>query len=186
MLRNHPKVSNYHVIQFLAVFVVVLPFMLLASEAHANGYGEGTSILAPVISRWLHVIGGVILLGGALFFRFIVQPAAKSTLEQQTLETFNTEVTRRWKKMVHPLIAVLLVSGLYNYYLHIPAHQGDGQYHMLMGIKIILAILVFTIVSLLVSSKDRPAIKTNRATLSLISVLLGIVIVALAGYLKVR
>lgn len=186
MVSTHKKTPESPVIRFLITMLLLSPLILMASKAYANGYGEGASILAPVISRWLHVVGGVILLGGALFYRFIVQPAAKSTLEPQSLVSLNSEITRRWKKLVHPLIAILLVSGLYNYYLHLPAHQGDGPYHMLMGIKIILALLVFTIVSLLVSSKDRPKIHANRAALSFISVLFGVIIVVIAGYLKVR
>lgn len=166
--------------------VPALLFLMLASSAYANGAGEESALLLPVLSRWLHVLGAVILLGGAVFISLVLTPAASATLDAEAQLTLRKAVLQRWRRWAHPLIALLLLSGLYNYYLQMSAHQGDGPYHMLMGIKILLALLLFVLISIAISSKERPKIEANRKTLLLINVVLGIGIVLIAGYLKIR
>ena len=94
----------------------------------------------------------------------------------------------RWRRFVHGGIALLLASGLYNFLVvTMPAHKGDGRYHMLVGIKMLLALVLFFLASALVgrSSALQGLRDKARATLS-VMILLAAVIVAISGYLKIR
>src|SRR3954464_2838898 len=102
------------------------------------------------LSRWLHVGTAIVLLGGSVFLRFVALPAAER-LTSEASETLRERVRATWKLFVHAGVALLLVSGLYNYLAVLaPKHQGDGLYHALMGIKILVALAVFFLVEVLV------------------------------------
>lgn len=138
-------------------------------------------------SRWLHVIVAVVLVGGTVFMRYVVLPAA-ADLPEEEHNKFRDRLTGRWKRFVHGGIGLLLLSGFYNYIaIAIPAHKGDGLYHAIMGTKIILAFIVFFIASALVGkSAAFEKLRENRKKWLSIAVLLGVLIIAMAGFLKVR
>src|ERR1700727_1835574 len=100
---------------------------------------EGALLLA-VLFRWIHVGSAIVVLGGSVFLRFVLMPAADK-LPEETHRTLRADLVRIWKRFVHAGIALFLISGFYNYALvTIPEHRGDGLYHALMGIKIIIAL----------------------------------------------
>lgn len=139
---------------------------------------------ADVLSRWAHVGTAIVLLGGAVFSRFVLLPAA-AELSEPEHDKLKAGVLGRWKKFVHAGIALLLVSGFYNFFRAIPTHKGQGAYHALIGIKILLAFGIFFIASAMVgrSSLAVAMRKDARRWVGLI-VLLGAVIVAISGYAK--
>ncbi|WP_437223746.1 hypothetical protein SH661x_003338 [Planctomicrobium sp. SH661] len=143
----------------------------------------------PVItlSRCLHILGAIALFGGAIFTRYVLMPAA-SELPENEHEKLKSAVTRRWKMFVHLGITVIFFSGFYNYLVVMaPAHKGDGRYHMLMGIKILLAMVVFFIASVLPGRIPAFAQMRRNSKFWLgISILLSTIIVVIAGVLKVR
>ena len=145
--------------------------------------------MEPVValSRILHILGAIFLFGGVLFMRYILSPAA-STLPDDQHEKLRSEVTNRWKFVVHAGIAVLIFTGFYNYlWVMKPLHEGDGPYHMWMGIKILLAFVVFFIGSALVGrTKALEAIRNKRMLWLSVLVTLSTIIVVIAGVLKVR
>ena len=106
--------------------------------------------LLPLISRVVHVATAIVLVGGSVFMRFALMPAAEE-LGQAEHDGLRERVLGRWRRVVHGGIALLLLSGLYNYLAVMrPAHQGDGPYHMLVGIKMLLALVLFFLASALV------------------------------------
>jgi uncharacterized membrane protein len=147
---------------------------------------DGTLALYTLF-RWLHVGTAIVLLGGSVFMRFVLMPAAEK-LPSDAHETLRGHVRAVWKVFVHVGITLLLASGLYNYIaVMIPQHKGDGLYHALMGIKILLALAVFFLAEALVGRA--PAFEGLRQKLKLwlgVVVLLGALIVAISGFLKVR
>ncbi len=131
--------------------------------------------------RWLHVGSAIVLLGGAICLKFVVGPV----LKDQSLE-LREAIRGRWKKFVHAGIAGLLVSGLVNYIRALPQHRGDGLWHAMVDTKIILALAVFFIASVLVGrSKGTQKFRDNAGKWTTIVVLLGLLIVALSGVAKV-
>jgi len=139
------------------------------------------------LSRCLHILGAITLFGGAIFMRYVLYPAA-SQLPETEHELLKQGVTKRWKPFVHIGITVLVLSGLYNYLaVAAPQHHGDGKYHMLMGIKILLALIVFFIASVLPGRIPAFAgMRRNAKTWLSVAILCSTAVVIIAGVLKIR
>ncbi len=148
-----------------------------------------TSLFLFSLTRFIHILSAVILVGGTIFIRFVLQPAAAATLSPDQHDQFRAKVMSRWKWIVHRGIGLLLISGLINYGREIATgtHKGDGLYHALLGIKIILAFAIFFIASVLVgrSPKFESWRKDIRKWLA-INIALAVIIIAISGFLKVR
>jgi uncharacterized membrane protein len=140
--------------------------------------------LVQVISRWAHVGTAIVLLGGSVFLRFVVLPAAQALPETEHAQ-LRERIMARWKKIVMAGITLLLVTGFYNYYLRMQ-QPVKPQYHMLMGIKILLAFGVFFLASALTGrSAGLAAIRRDASRWLGVLIGLAAITVAIAGYLKV-
>jgi uncharacterized membrane protein len=138
-----------------------------------------------VISRWVHVGTAIVLLGGAFFARFVLFPSAEELPEAEH-ERLRSGVLGRWKRVVHAGIALLLISGLYNFWRAIPTHKGQTAYHAVIGIKILLALVIFFLASALVGRSSLAAsLRRNPRLWTGFIVLLGAIIVALSSYAKI-
>lgn len=148
-----------------------------------------TTTLLFTITRFAHVMTAIVLVGGTVFLRFVLLPAAMQTLSPDAHDQLRAKVMAIWKRFVHRGIGVLLISGAINYGRIIAdhSHKGDGLYHALIGIKILLAFAVFFIASVLVgkSAKFEGMRKDARKWL-LINLALATIIVGISGFLKVR
>ena len=139
-----------------------------------------------VLSRIAHVATAIVLVGGTVFMRFVLMPAAKELPEAEH-DQLRQRLMARWKRVVHGGIALLLLSGLYNYMQQIPKHKGDGLYHALLGTKMLLAVAVFFIASALVGrSAAFEKMRQNRAKWMGVIVLFSALIVVISGFVKVR
>ncbi|MBC7815790.1 MAG: hypothetical protein IAG10_02700 [Planctomycetaceae bacterium] len=139
-----------------------------------------------VLSRVLHVAVAIVLVGGTVFMRFLLMPAAKELPEAEH-DQLRQRLFARWKPVVHRGIAVLLLSGVFNYIQQRPKHAGDSLYHALMGTKMLLALVVFFIASALVGrSATFEKMRQNRAKWMGLIVLLSALIVGISGFVKVR
>ncbi|REJ84427.1 MAG: hypothetical protein DWQ34_19855 [Planctomycetota bacterium] len=139
-------------------------------------------LIVDLISRWIHVGAAIVLLGGSIFMRFVLMPSAAALTESEH-EKLRERILLRWKKLVMAGITLLLLTGFYNYLAGDPP---SPRYHMLMGIKILLALAVFFLASAITgrSSALQP-IRQNRAWWLTVLIALASVVVAIAGYLKV-
>lgn len=140
-----------------------------------------------LLSRWVHVGTAIVLLGGTAYVRFVLQPAA-SQLPDEQHQKLRELVTARWKRFVHGGIFLLLVTGLWNWLVAAnPAPEFRKTYQMIMGIKFLIALLLFVVASAVVGrSKAFDRLRQNpKRALGLI-VLLGTIIVCMSGYLRVE
>lgn len=142
--------------------------------------------LIDVVSRVVHVFMAITLVGGSLFTLIAVLPSLK-VLDDASRQKFADALTGKWKRVVHLGVLLFLASGFYNYIRAMESHDGDGRYHMLVGIKILLALFVFFVASALVgrSAKLQPMRDAKQKWLSIV-VLVASVIVGMSGYLKIR
>lgn len=140
-----------------------------------------------LVSRWAHIITAVVLVGGTVFLRFVLGPAA-AQLPDDSHAKLKELVKGTWKKFVHGGIALFLISGFYNYLVvQAPLHKGDKLYHALMGIKILLALAVFLIASGLVGrSKAFAGMRAQAKLWQGILVTLAMLIIGISGFVKVR
>lgn len=139
-----------------------------------------------VLSRWVHVGTAVVLVGGMVFLRFALMPAAES-LPEDVHAGLRERIMARWRKFVMIGIALLLISGFYNYIaVAIPAHKGDKLYHPLMGVKILLGFVVFFLGSALAGrSAAFEQLRRNARKWIVITLVLAGLVIAIGGYLKV-
>jgi uncharacterized membrane protein len=145
-----------------------------------------TQLLIDVLSRIVHVSTAIALVGGTVFMLFILIPAAKQLSDDQH-EKLKSLINGTWKRFIHLGILLFLVTGFYNYFRAMPLHKGDGLYHALIGTKIILALVVFFIASVLVGrSAAFESMRKGREKWLKIVVLLAAIIVAMSGFVKVK
>jgi uncharacterized membrane protein len=140
-----------------------------------------------VASRWLHIATAIVILGGTVFMRFVLLPAAES-LPPAEHEALRGKVVARWKKFVMGGIALFILSGFYNYLVVTgPLHRKDKSYHMVMGTKILLAFIVFFLASVLVGRSARfEPLRRDRKKWLLITIVIAFVIVLISSYLRIR
>lgn len=164
------------------VAVLAAPALSAMAQEAAKAAGPAPDAL---LMRWLHVLGAVALLGGGIFVRLVLIPSA-GVLSAETSTQFSAALRSRWSKVVMIAITLLLVSGFYNYLvIAIPAHKGQGPYHMVMGMKIILAFVVFFLASLLAGKTGlAQKLQANAGLWTAVTVALGILIVLMGGFLK--
>lgn len=138
-----------------------------------------------IVVRWLHMTAAIVAVGGAIFSLMVILPTIK-TAPSETREGLIESVRRRTATLVMMSIAVLLLTGFYNYIRNeMPAHPGDGLYHGLMGGKIILAMAVFFLASALAGrSAAFEGLRKKRAYWLTINVLLGLAVVAIGAVLR--
>jgi hypothetical protein len=88
-----------------------------------------------LMMRWLHVASVAVLLGGVFYARVVIG-----------------EMAPGFKPLAYGSIGAILISGLYNFLTKssIPAH-----YYVWLGIKILLALHVFTVTILYRGNKPR-------------------------------
>jgi uncharacterized membrane protein len=158
--------------------------------------GGSMAFWFAVLMRFLHVASAVVAIGATVAVRFLVVPAAENRFGDALLG----EIRPRLKKLVHGALGLLLVTGVYNYVgvaiprlklLSAQAQAGllPGEatarlalYHPVMGLKILLALTLFTSAVLLL--KPLPAMQERRRFWLALNAALGFAIVLLGAYLR--
>lgn len=91
------------------------------------------------VLRWIHIASAVTLLGGMIFALAAALPAVRSLPDAQTI---GDSIAARFRPLLIAAILLLLGSGLYNY---LTKHNMPPVYHMLFGMKFLLALHVFAV-----------------------------------------
>ncbi|HEX4145920.1 MAG TPA: hypothetical protein VHY91_20625 [Pirellulales bacterium] len=142
--------------------------------------------VVSLFSRWLHIMAAATAVGGTIFALWVVFPAA-GLLAPEAREAFHTAARRRWSKIVMTAIAVLLLSGFYNYFTVKSNYKlvMPRWYEPLFGIKFLLALAVFTIASLLVGRTAlAQRLRANTRLWLATNLLLAALIIAISGVLR--
>ena len=145
--------------------------------------------LFNTLMRWLHVASAVAGVGVTIAMRFVVLPSLAGLPNgEEILGTLRPRV----KRLIHSALGLLFLTGFYNYLVvAIPAvrdRKGDpgmeafAAYHPVMGVKILLSLALFAIATLLL--KPVPSFHENRKTWLSVNVVLGLLIMLLAAFLR--
>src|SRR5436189_6082074 len=98
-----------------------------------------------LILRYMHILGAIALMGGTIFMRFALRPIVVG-LPPETKVIIHEQVRSRWSKFVMLASLLLLVSGITNLALA-SRYQFEPvfgmSYHLLVGIKMLLALPTF-------------------------------------------
>jgi hypothetical protein len=89
----------------------------------------------------LHVVCAVTLIGGAVAWRFATIPGIR-LLESGTRAKVDNAIAAAWRPVVIASVAGLLITGVYNL-MHRAVQT--KQFHILFGIKMLLALHVFAV-----------------------------------------
>ena len=128
-----------------------------------------------VLMRWLHFASMATLVGGIIYGR-LVMTSSLGALAPDAREAFGERTASGYRPLVLAAIVGLILSGTYNLLTN-PGHT--PKYHMLLGIKLMLALHVFA-VALLITQPKNPK-RTRMMTGTLIS---GLIILAISAYLR--
>lgn len=135
--------------------------------------------------RWLHIMAAMTAAGASVFALVVLVPAMRQWPEDVRSRVHDS-LRPRFAKLMFSAIGALLLSGLYNYILvKTPLHKGQGLYHGLMGVKILLALAVFFVASALVGQAPAfEVLRRKRPMWLAINVMLVAVIVAIGAVLS--
>lgn len=113
---------------------------LLLADSPAPVIDAGWFVL--LITRVMHVASAGVLLGGLVYLKKLVAPLA--TGEGDPNEVLFGGRRSTWAGLVMLTTTLLILSGFYNLYYITSAHEKlPSAYHMLFGIKFLLALFVF-------------------------------------------
>lgn len=138
-----------------------------------------------LISRWVHLLSVIAVVGGAIFQRFALHPALTAARPAGSNDNLVDAIRGRWARFVHASIALLLLSGGFNFYrLVLTKDVAPLPYHAIFGVKLLLALTVFFVASALVSrGRGFAGIRARRATWLSVAVVLAVLIVLISGAL---
>ncbi|MCG8448510.1 MAG: hypothetical protein MI725_02885 [Pirellulales bacterium] len=110
----------------------------------------GTYVL-QVALRVLHILSAIILVGGLFYIRTVLAPAGNEACYAGRREV--------WARWVGAASGLLLVSGFYNFMMILRAAKADETplprtYHLLFGVKFLLALLVMFLVAILAGKTE--------------------------------
>lgn len=138
-----------------------------------------------LVSRILHILGAIILVGGLFYLRFVVSPVSAPPGAAPVDQFFGGR-RAKWAKWVGIATALILISGIWNYIQII--HQNErliGAYHAFAGIKILAAIAVFLLAALLAGrTAIAETIRQNWRLWLNVCLALGLVTVILGSLLR--
>ena len=139
-----------------------------------------------ILFRWLHILAAITAVGGTIFMRFALLPAV-AALPEASRKDFHEAVRSRWARPVQISILFLLLSGVYNI-ISIGAEydlKKVGLYHPLFGIKVLLALAVFFLASVLTGRGARTQrFRDNRRLWLTVNLVLAVLIVCISGVLR--
>jgi len=106
-----------------------------------------------LISRVAHILAATALVGGMIYLRAVLTPSL-GVLDGERSNHFTEAIRRRWAKVVMISALFLIVSGFYNYVAIIQLGKTGGAplpsyYHPMIGSKMMLALFIFYVASML-------------------------------------
>jgi uncharacterized membrane protein len=131
--------------------------------------------ILTTFARWVHISSMATLIGGILYARFVMAPS-EATLPSEARTTLDESAAAHFRPIVFLAIAGLLLSGTFNF-LTKPGHS--ALYHALFGIKILLALHVFSVAILIAQPGNK---RRNRQMLG--AAISGLLIILISAYLK--
>jgi uncharacterized membrane protein len=134
--------------------------------------------------RWLHIIPAMALVGGTIFMRVAVK--ALEELDEEQRGKVQESLRRGWSRLLMPSILFLIISGFVNTANISMTYDFPGGYYMpLLAIKLVLAIAIFYIASLLAGRSEAASkFRQNQQTWLNVNILLAVLLVCIAGAMR--
>jgi uncharacterized membrane protein len=146
-----------------------------------------------LIFRWLHILAAMAAVGGPMFIRWALLPTADA-LPDAAHRSLNEGIRLRWASVVRIAIMFLLLSGVYNLMAFERASRTWGQawhdgparlYHVLLVIKLLLALGIFFLASVLTGRSPAMArFRENAKFWVTVNLALGILLVGVSSQMR--
>ncbi len=141
-----------------------------------------------LILRYMHILGAIALMGGTIFMRFALRPVVVG-MPADARAAFHEQVRSRWAKVVMLATLLILVSGVTNLAMasrYTFEEKPFGMsYHMLVGIKFLLALPIFFIAAALMGRSNLgKRMQANAELWMNINLTLALVMVLMGGLLR--
>lgn len=131
----------------------------------------------PYLARYLHIASAITLMGGMIFGAIAWLPALRTAGGDG--QSISDAIAVRFRPWFIAAVLGLLLSGFYNYMRHATAKDVPTMYHMIFGMKFLLALHVFAVGWLSLNRGN-----TKRARQITGVVISGLVIIALSGWMR--
>jgi uncharacterized membrane protein len=142
------------------------------------------------LARWLHILSATLALGVPIYIRCVQLPTLAS-LDEATRTQLNDVLASRWRKIIYLAIFLFLATGFYNFlaphahWRQFPERDQRVQYHMVFGIKLLLALVMFFLASALAGRSAALAyFRNNAKTWYTVLVILGLILLGLSTTLR--
>lgn len=135
--------------------------------------------LGPYLARWIHVLSAVTVLGGMIFASLAAIPALRGSASEASL---GDAIAARFRPWFALGVLGLVLTGVYNYLRNVSllGKALPPAYHMVFGMKFLLALHVF-VVGYLALGHNKP----KRARLIKGVVISGIFILGLSAGMRI-
>lgn len=150
-------------------------------------------VYAELLLRWFHILPAIALAGGVIFMRWPLA-AASTELDEVSRTNLHNSLRRRWSKVVMITSTLLLVTGLVNavriitgdqIFAGYPEVKPTGAYHALVAVKLLLALALMMISSLLAGRSSLAEKLRQKANFWMnVNLALVVVIVLVGGAMK--
>ena len=139
-----------------------------------------------LVSRWIHLAAAFTAIGGVAYARIALLPSATEVLDDDVHAKLREAVRRRWSRVVHVCIGLLLLTGGVNFYLLVLRSNVEPMpYHAIFGIKFLAAMAIFFLAAALAGKAPGFAkIREKSGQWMVVILLLGGLIVLLSGILN--
>ncbi len=127
------------------------------------------------LMRWTHLASMAVLVGGMVFARLVLARALEG-VAPDAREPLVQRAVAYYRPLVFASITGLVISGTYNLLTN-PGHR--PLYHMLLGLKLLLALHVFAVAILIVQPKNPRRVRMMTGV-----VISGLTIVAISAWLR--
>ncbi|HVT82298.1 MAG TPA: hypothetical protein VHM90_16770 [Phycisphaerae bacterium] len=158
-----------------------------------------TQLMFAWFVRFLHIASAIGAIGAPFFVRYALMPAAGKTLEDDVHSKLRDAINARWKHAVYLFITIFILTGAYQFWVETRLPNGslitarwrdfgpDDKriYHMLFGIKVLCAFIIFFLASALAgrSAAFAPFRRNARTTITFL-LLLGALVVICSTLLR--
>jgi putative copper export protein len=141
-----------------------------------------------VVVRWIHVSSAVVGVGGIAFLGLVLLPAARRGGTEGAQAALEAALPG-FRQMLHVVIALLLLTGFYNLSVVVPKANGLGDlkstYHQVLGMKILMAFVLFGTASVVAAAARRPGgFQPRHAQMLSLSLALAAVVLFLSATLR--
>ena len=137
--------------------------------------------MVDVVMQWLHLLGAATGIGTAIYGRWVAAPALE-VLAPEARAKVVSALAARLRPLGFGAIGALLLSGLWNLATHFSGKP--PQYHMVFGMKLLLALHVFAMLVIAGLPAGDPARDARRPRQMASAAVSGILILLLSAYLR--